>query len=132
MKTLAIQVTPESLDEVMAFVENELENLECGYKASMKIMVAVDEIYSNLIYYSGAKMAQITIQKTGETLTLIFSDDGCPYNPLAKEDPDTSAPLEARNPGGMGIYIVKKSMDEVSYKHEQGKNILILSKNILG
>ena len=130
MKAIVVQVTPDSMSEAASFVEEELARLECDHKTAMKFMVAVDEIYSNIIYYSGADNARISVDKKGGSVYLIFSDDGKPYNPLEREAPDITLSLEERIPGGMGIFIVRNSMDEMTYRYEEGRNELTLVSKI--
>ena len=69
---------------------------------------------------------------TEEPLTVVitFIDDGVPYDPLAKDDPDTSLSAEERQIGGLGIYMVKKTMDDISYEYKDGRNILKIRKNL--
>ena len=68
----------------------------------------------------------------GESLTasLTFIDSGVPYNPLKKDDPDTTLSAEDRKIGGLGIFLVKKSMDDMRYEFKDGKNILTLVKKL--
>lgn len=129
MKTLLVQVKPDSMGEVVAFVEKELEEVGCEHKTAMKFMIAVDEIYSNILYYSGADTAEISIDGQEKQISLIFADNGRPYNPLDRAAPDVTLKLSERIPGGMGIYIVRNSMDQMTYRYQGGRNILTLSHN---
>ena len=63
-------------------------------------------------------------------VTIIFKDNGIPYNPLARKDPDITLPLEERRIGGLGIYIVKKYMDNIDYAYENGMNVVTIKKNM--
>lgn len=122
------QPTEESVADAIAFIEQTLENAEIPPKAAMKINIAVDEIYSNIVNYSGASEASIQCTIENSQVTLVFSDNGVQYDPLAKADPDISLSADEREIGGLGIFMVKKSMDEMTYAYENGKNILILKK----
>ena len=120
MREKTVQATLENLDEVMAFVEEQMEVYHCSMKMQMQIAVAVEEIYVNIASYAYREQkgnARIRVQSGGEPLQIIitFEDDGIPYNPLLKEDPDITLSAEERKIGGLGIYIVKKSMDQVEY-----------------
>lgn len=135
MREKTVQATLESLDEVMAFVEEQMEVYHCSMKMQMQIAVAVEEIYVNIASYAYREQkgnARIRVQSGGEPLQIIitFEDDGIPYNPLLKEDPDITLSAEERKIGGLGIYIVKKSMDQVEYHYQNGKNILTIRKDI--
>lgn len=131
-KDIAITVNPtmETVSQIAAFVEEEMEKLEISPKISMKLMIAVDEIYSNIIRYSGASEATIKIEKTEKELHLWFIDNGKPYNPLDAEEPDITISSEDRKIGGLGIFMVRKMLNNVEYKYIDGKNILKLTKVI--
>lgn len=130
MKQIIVQVNQESMEIVSTFVETELEKAECDFQETLKIMIAVDEIYSNIIKYSHAAYAEVMIERKDKKIALTFKDNGVKYNPLEKEDPDVTVPLEERIPGGWGIFIVKNSMDDVKYIFKDGMNILTLYKCI--
>lgn len=95
-----------------------------------KLMVSLDEIYSNIVRYSGASEAQIRLVKEPDTLRLIFRDNGKPYNPLDAQEPDITAAAENRDIGGLGFYMVRKMMDNVEYEYKHGMNKLTLSKKL--
>lgn len=122
----------EHIREFAAFVEKSMREKNVSMKTIVKIQMAVDEIFSNICYYSGA--TEVTIGVLGEEqegvkkITLYFEDNGVPYNPLEKPDPDVEELLENRKEGGLGIYLVKKRMDSMEYKYEDGRNHLTISK----
>ncbi len=121
---------------VTEFIEGELEKLECPMKSVIQINVAVDEIYSNIAKFayreSGSGPAKVTLKsfENPRRVHIIFEDNGTPYNPLTKEDPDTTLSAEERDIGGLGIFMVKKTMDDMKYKYENNTNILTIVKNI--
>jgi sigma-B regulation protein RsbU (phosphoserine phosphatase) len=122
--------TMESIPEVASFVEEQLDKFEVPMKYATKLMVAVDEIYSNIVRYSGATEAQVCVKKEPDAIQLIFSDNGKPYNPLIAEEPDVTASAEDRAIGGLGIFMVRKMMDDANYTHKDNQNILSLTLNI--
>ena len=122
--------TMETMTEVADFVEEQLEKFEVPMKYTTKLLVAVDEIYSNIVRYSGATEASVCIEKESNTVKLTFKDNGKPYNPLAAEDPDVTASAEERKIGGLGIFMVRKMMDDIDYMHKDDQNILTLTLNI--
>ena len=126
-KMLSINPTMESVPLVAAFVEEHLEKFEVPAKLSAKLMVAVDEIYSNIVRYSGASEAQIRLVKEEELVQLIFRDNGEPYNPLNEKAPDVTASAEDRAIGGLGIFMVRKMMDNVEYEYTNDRNKLTLT-----
>ena len=129
-KMLSVTPTMETVPQVATFVESHLEQFEVSMKISAKLMVAVDEIYSNIVRYSGASEAKIRLVKEADTLRLVFSDNGKPYNPLDAKEPDVTASAEDRAIGGLGIFMVRKMMDNVEYMYKDGQNVLTLTMKV--
>ena len=135
MKELTIEATPENVDKVIEFIDGMLEEYGCGVKEQMAIDVAVDELFSNIAHYAynpetGYATVRVDVLNEPLSVEITFIDHGVPYDPLAKADPDTTLSLEEREIGGLGIFIVKKSMDAVNYEYKDGKNILTIKKNL--
>lgn len=117
------------MGEVNGWIEAKLKENGISQRTITKIGMAVDEIYSNICYYSGAEEVTVGCKVTEKKeAVLYFEDDGIPYNPLKRPDPDVSLAAENRKEGGLGIYLVKKRMDKVEYKYMEGRNCLILTK----
>ena len=125
-----VQPAMETITQVAAFVKGHLETFEVPRNLSAKLMVAADEIYSNIVRYSGATEAQIRILKEGDTLRLVFRDNGKPYNPLDAKEPDTTASAQERAIGGLGIFMVRKMMDAVDYEYTGGMNKVTLTTKL--
>ena len=135
MKELTIEATPENVDKVIEFIDGMLEEYGCGVKEQMAIDVAVDELFSNIAHYAynpdtGYATVLVDVKNDPLAVEITFIDHGVPYDPLAKADPDTTLSVEDRQIGGLGIFIVKKSMDAVNYEYKDGKNILTIKKNL--
>ncbi len=133
MSKLTVSADVGRLDEVLAFVESFLEENDCSPKEQMRIVVAVEEIYVNIASYAyeGSEgTADIICEMDGDQAVLTFVDSGRQFDPLAKPDPDVTLPAEERGIGGLGIFMVKKSMDDVAYRYENGQNILTIRKSI--
>ena len=135
MKTITLKAATESIPEVTAFVDRELEAVECSIRAQMQIDVAIDEIFSNIAYYAygpggGDATVQFRFDASKRTVTIDFIDGGAPFDPLKKPDPNVKAGIEEREIGGLGIFLVKKTMDEMRYRREDGKNVLTIIKMI--
>ena len=116
-----------ALQDVLGFVEEELEKMDCPMKTCMQITVAVEEIFINIAHYAygdghGTMTLGIASKQDGGAL-LQFTDSGMPFDPLAKKDPDITLSAEERQIGGLGIFMVKKTMDDVRYRYEDKKNI---------
>ena len=132
---LDIEASGENLQEVIDYVNSYLEKASCSKKVEMQIDLAVEEIFvniSNYAYQKGKGNAVVEVSLDGETNTvsIIFSDRGIPYNPLQKTDPDITLTAEERQIGGLGIFMTKKIMDEVLYEYKEGQNILTLKKRL--
>jgi len=135
MKELTITATVEHIETVTEFVNEHLEALDCPMKAQMQIDIAIDELFGNIAHYAYSPEigeATVRVEVTEEPLAVIitFIDNGVPYDPLAAADPDTTLSAEERSIGGLGIYMVKKSMDEITYEYKDGKNILSIKKRL--
>ena len=121
------------LNELLAEVEKQLDFHDCNPKQSMMIMVIVEEIFVNIAHYAypdSKGNVHILLGFKDDDMIMSFNDRGIPFDPLAKEDPDIHAGVEEREIGGLGIYMMKKSMDEVDYKRVDDHNILTIRKNI--
>lgn len=130
MKTMEVQPVLEALDRVTAFVEDILKEAGVSYKVITQINIAIDEIFSNIVYYSGAWKASVSCEIIGHQAVLRFMDNGIPYNPTCKEEPDITLSADERSAGGLGIYMVMKTMDSVDYEYKNGYNILLLRKQV--
>ena len=135
MAELTILASVENLEQVLAFVDAELEKMGSPPKAQMQIDVAVEELFVNIAHYAYAPetgSATIRVQPDEEkhSIAITFIDSGIPYNPLAKPDPDVTLSAEERQIGGLGIFMVKKSMDGMRYEYRDGHNILKIIKKL--
>ena len=134
-KTITMEATLANLEKGLAFVDEALEQMDCPMKRQMQVDLAVEEAFVNVANYAyGTETGPITItvsqeQETGDCF-ITLTDRGVPFNPLEQEDPDLSLPAEKRAIGGLGIFMVKKNMDEVSYQYRDGQNILTMRKRI--
>ena len=135
MKELTITATAENIGIVTEFVNEQLEALDCPMKAQMQIDIAIDELFGNIAHYAyhpEVGNATVRVEVTEEPLAVIvtFIDKGMPYDPLKAAEPDITLSAEERQIGGLGIYMVRKSMDEISYEYKDGKNILSIKKKL--
>ena len=135
MNEITVKALVDNLGTVTDFVDDFLDSCDCPMKVQMQIDIAIDEIFSNICHYAyGDSVGEATIRVEFEdasackAIALTFIDEGVPYNPLEKEDPDTTLSAEDRKIGGLGIYMVKKNMDEMEYEYSDGKNILSMKK----
>ena len=136
MKELTVIARVDQLDYVLQFINLELNEYGCPKKERMQIAIAVEEIYVNIAQYAYApKVGTVIIRFWTEyepmRFTIQFVDGGKPYNPLTKPDPDISLDAEKRGIGGLGVFIVKKNMDDVRYEYMNGKNVFTISKKVV-
>lgn len=135
MKEMNVEANLEMLDEVLAFVDAQLEEHSCAMNVQLQIDIAVEEIFVNICHYAynpeiGTAVIRVEIQEDPLSVVMTFMDHGKPFDPLAKEDPDISLSAEEREIGGLGIFMVKKSMDDVRYEYKDGSNILTIRKSL--
>lgn len=132
---LEIDALNENLPEVLRFIDANLEAADCSPKAQMQIDVAAEEIFVNIASYAyegktGKAYIRVEINEDPAYAELTFIDSGMQYDPLSRQDPDVTLPAEQREIGGLGVYLVKKTMDDAQYRYEDGKNILTIRKNL--
>ena len=135
MQELIVEADRMNLPQVQAFIDEQLEEVGCPMPAQISIDIAVEELFVNIASYaygngSGKAVVQVTVQEDPLSVEITFIDNGASYDPLAKADPDTTLSLKERKKGGLGIFMVKKSMDNVSYEYKDGNNILTIKKNL--
>lgn len=134
MKELTLPAAVENIEKAVAFVNGQLESAGCPPKTMIQIDVAIDELFGNIAHYAYGKDTgdtTVRVEVTEEPAVIItFIDNGIPYNPLKKPDPDVTKDLEEREIGGLGIFMVKKSMDDITYEYKEGQNILRIKKNM--
>ena len=152
MKELEIEALSENLPQVLAFVDEQLEAADCPMKIQIQIDIAVEELFVNIANYAYTPEtgdADILIETMnecpipeegragmseedlkGKWLRVTLSDAGKPFNPLQKDDPDVSLSAQERRIGGLGIFMVKKSMDHMYYEYKDGKNHISIIKKL--
>lgn len=135
MKQLDLPAVKENLPQVLEFVGETLDEIGCGHKPRFQIETAIEEVFVNIASYAydpeiGPATIRVETSKDPLSVTMSFIDHGKPYDPLAKPDVKLDRSMKERKNGGLGIFMVKKSMDNISYEYKDGKNILTFTKNI--
>lgn len=136
MKELTVPAVVESIRVVTDFLDDELVAVDCPFRAKLQLNVAVDELFGNIARYAypgkaGQATVRLDIEGEPPTVTLTFIDSGRPFNPLERPDPDITLSADERQIGGLGIYVVKKTMDSIEYVHRDGHNILTIRKKLI-
>ncbi len=135
MTELTLQAVVENITQVTEFIDALLEEQECSMRAQTQIDVAIDELFGNIARYAyGNQTGEATVRfefdPADRMATITFMDSGVPFDPLKKDDPDVTLAAEERGIGGLGIFLVKKTMDDMKYRFENGKNVLTIYKHI--
>ena len=135
MKERTFEARLENIEPATAFIEEELKALGCSAKAQTQIAVALDELLSNIVRYAyGPRRGDMTVRMEADpenrTVSITLIDSGDPFDPLKAPEPDTGLPASERQIGGLGIFLVRKTMDGLSYVREQGKNMVTIRKRI--
>lgn len=131
MDEFEVSASVENLHKIDTFISSRLEEAGCPMKTMMKIEIIVDEICGNIVRYSGASFIRVSFNRDEDnSVTLTFTDDGIPYDPLSAKEPDISASLDDRPIGGLGVFIVRNTMDKLSYQNKNGRNILTAKKKL--
>ena len=133
MAELIVGAKNSNLDEVLQFLDTELEKMGCSMKIQSQIDVAAEEIFVNISQYAydhDNGLVIVQIEDEGEEIMITFKDNGTPFNPLRHDDPDIKKKAEEREIGGLGIFMVKKMMNNVKYEYKDGSNILSFKKTV--
>ena len=135
MKEMTTAAVLESIPAVIDFVDRELERADCPMRVKIQIDIAIDELFSNIAHYAygnegGQVRVQIEMESDPRAVRITFQDEGMPFNPLEREDPDVTGSARERKIGGLGIFLVKKSMDAVLYEYRDGINCLTVRKTL--
>lgn len=135
MKEITLEATVENIGVATDFVEEFLDGIACPLKAKMQLNIAIDELFGNIAHYayqgrSGKAIVQVEVLENPRAVCITFIDSGVPYNPLEKADPDITLSAEDRSIGGLGIFMVKKNMDDMQYSYCEGRNRLKIIKCI--
>ena len=121
----------ENLHEVISFVEEAMEEHDVGMKDSMAVTVSLEEIFVNICNYAYPDhkgKATVGMRFDEDQMEVYLIDSGIPFNPLEKEDPNVHAKLADRKVGGLGIYMVKKSMDDCVYERKGNQNCFRMTR----
>lgn len=138
MKEITKKAILENITEITMFADAYMEEVDIPMKTMIAIDIAIDEMCSNVCNYAYDKAKEVGditvlldfVDDDIKTISLTFIDSGAPYNPWEKKDPDVTLPVEDRSIGGLGIYMVKQSMDSWDYEYKDGKNIVTIRKSL--
>lgn len=131
---LRVDAVVGNIEKVTDFVNEQLEMMECSMRAMTQVDIALDELFSNICRYAYGKRighAVIRVCKVPDknAVQITLEDEGVPFDPLKVAEPDTTLGIHERAIGGLGIFLVRKTMDDVAYEYVDGKNILTITKS---
>ena len=135
MNKLTVPAKIENLQKVMDFLGDQLDSVDYVMKARLQLELSIEEAYVNIVNYAyeleeGEVIICCNVDESPLKVTMQFIDYGKPYNPLKNQDPDISLNAEENEIGGLGIFLIKKNVDDISYKYHDGKNILTIQKKL--
>ena len=135
MNELTVEATVANIEAVTAFVNEHLDAYDCPMKVQIQIDVAIDELFGNIAQYAydpetGPATVRVEVEEDPLAVIITFIDNGKPFDPLSGTDPDITLSAEERKIGGLGVFLVKNTMDDVSYEYKDGQNILRIRKNL--
>lgn len=133
-KEIKIQATDENLDLVLDTLE-EFLGPDCDMTVKYEILISIEELFVNVAHYAyggevGEAILILEMLEEGKRIRMVLKDQGIPFNPLEKEDPNINLSAEDRKIGGLGIFMVKDYMDHLEYRYEDSYNIMIIEKNL--
>lgn len=132
---LTVEAKIDNIVGVTKFVNEQLRSMGCSRRALTQINVALDELFSNVCRYAypddtGFVTIHVNELPEENAVSITLEDAGKPFDPLSRKDPDITLGLHERGIGGLGIFIVKKTMNDVRYEHRDGLNILTVTKTL--
>lgn len=130
---LNVDATMENIDVVRDWVMEKIEDKGFGMKEQLQLEMAIEELFVNIVHYAynptvGGATVRVEVTDDPVSVIITFIDNGVPFDPLAKADPSTNQE-ENEDVGGLGIFMVKNTMDDVKYEYKDGQNILLIQKN---
>lgn len=135
MKHLTLPNNIETISQLNAFVDTLCEEWSIDMDLAMSLNLAIEEAVVNVMDYAYPEgtvgYVDIDADIDDTYITFVLSDSGMPFDPTQKEEVDTTLPAEQRKIGGLGIHLVRRIMDSVSYEYKDNKNILTLRKKFL-
>ena len=134
MKSITVMARVEELERVLAFLRQELAPYECSAKTALQLELVVEELFVNIASYAYAETGEVevgcAVSDDPQSITIRLADRGRPFDPLARADAETTPEALESRVGGLGILLVKKTMDEVAYAYEDGANVLTVKKHL--
>ncbi|MEI7616861.1 MAG: ATP-binding protein, partial [Actinomycetota bacterium] len=130
---LKLKADPDNYKIFMDFVQSQIDGSCANNYIVSDIMIVSEEVVVNIIDYAYPDKKgdlEVIFEKTDDLIRIIFKDEGAPFDPLKKPEPDINKPIEERDIGGFGILLVKKLMDEVTYEYKENNNVLTVIKRI--
>ena len=129
MREITVNASVDEIKSVTDFVNSQLAELGCTERIRIQVDIAIDEIFGNIVRY-GSATVRVDVEEDPLSVIVAFIDRGIPFDPLRSKEPDVTLQAKERPIGGLGLFIVKKTMDGISYDYKDGQNILTIRKRI--
>ncbi len=135
MREITVNASVDEIKSVTDFVNSQLAELGCTERIRIQVDIAIDEIFGNIVRYAynpehGSATVRVDVEEDPLSVIVAFIDKGIPFDPLRSKEPDVTLQAKERPIGGLGLFIVKKTMDGISYDYKDGQNILTIRKRI--
>lgn len=135
MKKIVLNADISQLNNIFSVIDDILSGYEISPKSIMQLKLVIEEIFSNICNYAydddGKVELNLDFKENILTFTISFIDEGKSFNPILNDNPDITLNSDDRNIGGLGIFIVKKNVDDINYEQVDGKNILTIKKRLV-
>lgn len=133
MKELTVNASLKNLPVIIGFINETLSSLNCSKADSIQLSIVIDEIFGNIVFHSQLQESEtvtvmLDVEEDPLCIVISFIDNGKPFDPLKTQDPDVSLPAKKRKIGGLGLFIIKNTMDSVTYERRDNKNVLTIRK----
>lgn len=124
LSPLELRPDLEEFDKLVGYIEAFAEQNDVGVRDKFALDLAAEELFANTVRHAAGSASKVwfSLKKTGEAVQAVYEDDGAQYDPTARGEVDTNLPVEERAIGGLGIHLIRKTMQDFSYQWENGRN----------
>jgi len=134
-KKINVLANAKNWQKLYIEIKKFMSTISLRKKDISDVLLSSEEIFVNISNYAypskeGYVFINIKYSPQNNFVSILFEDSGTPFDPIKKANPNIKAPLKDRKIGGLGIYMVKRLMDNIEYQYKNGKNILLITKKL--